>query len=133
MWTLKRTNYLPDCTLGGLYDNKGIPRMFTLEEPWKDNQHKVSCIPEGIYACKPHEGTKWHRVWEITGVPDRSAILIHSGNTTDDIEGCIIVGRQIGELNNKTAVLQSADALNELRRLIGAGNEFQLTITKETI
>jgi hypothetical protein len=104
--------------------------MLTLEEPWKDNQKGISCIPEGVYRCTPHNGAKIQRTWEVTGVPGRGAILIHSGNTTDDIEGCILVGRRLGMLNNKQAVLQSTDALNELRGAIGVNNEFTLTIKR---
>jgi hypothetical protein len=49
----------------------------------------------------------------------RSAILIHSGNTTDQIEGCVLVGMRHGYLNDMPAVLDSRTALTQLRGMLG--------------
>jgi hypothetical protein len=27
--------------------------LYTLEEPWKENQRNISCIPTGVYRCTP--------------------------------------------------------------------------------
>lgn len=120
--------YHPDVTLGKMYvDGKFL--CYTLEEPWKDNKRQISCIPEGVYKCVPHDGMKFQNVWEVTNVPNRKAILLHSGNTTDDIEGCILLGMQRGTLKGKPAVLRSKEALLKLRSLY-LNKEFQLTIIK---
>lgn len=127
---LQRVAYRPDCTLGVLLDDQEDLMYCTLEEPWLDNKQGISCIPEGEYICKPHTGTKFKDVWEITNIPGRSAILIHSGNSTDDIEGCILVGRFFGSLKGKTAVLSSKIALDGLRASIGIKSSFKLVIRK---
>lgn len=126
---LQRVSYRKDCTLGVLYDQEQDLFCCILEEPDLDNQKGISCIPEGEYICKPHSG-KIKDVWEITNVPNRTAILIHSGNTTDDIEGCMLTGRFFGKLKGKTAVLSSKVALEGLRAYIGLKNEFKLIIER---
>ncbi len=126
--TIIRHAYLPDVTLGVMVNtDTGHFVCCTLEEPWKENKRQISCIPEGKYVCQPHSGFKFENVWEITNVPSRSAVLIHSGNTTDDIEGCILVGMEHGILNNKEAVLRSKEALLKLRKE-NLGKKFNLTI-----
>jgi hypothetical protein len=130
---LQRIYQGDDCTLGVLHDNMKRRICFTLEEPWKDNKKGISCVPTGIYKCVPHNGTKFKDVWRLESVPDRSAILIHQGNTTDDIEGCILVGQYWGRLKGKRAVMDSVGALNSLKSFVGRGGnkilkEFELEI-----
>lgn len=120
--TLIRTYNGSDCTMGELKDAQGNHLAYTLEEPWKDNKNQISCIPVGEYICVHWNGNKFKDVWNVTKVPNRIAILIHSGNTTDDIEGCILVGRVKGELKGKKAVLQSKPALLDLKEFIGRDN-----------
>ncbi len=114
MLTLKRIAQGEQGTFGVLIDGQ-TPLCVTLEDPWKDNQKSISCIPEGIYEVSPHNGRKYKNVWILNDVEDRSAILIHAGNTTDDTRGCILVGQRYGELDGKTAILGSRMALNALR------------------
>jgi len=102
--------------------------IYTLEEPWQSNKRRISCIPADVYLCTPHgweQGSTKHfkRVWEVRGVPDRTAILIHGGNTLADTEGCILVG-----LDPKIfRVERSQAALTQLRNAIGE-NPFALTV-----
>lgn len=93
--------------------------IYTLELPWKENKSDVSCIPEGRYLCKPYSSEKYKDVYEITGVKDRSKILLHQGNTVDDIKGCIICGNTAGYLNGKEAVLNSENTLDYIKSVIG--------------
>lgn len=127
--TLYRAYMGKDATLGMLgskdYD---LPPLYTLEEPWRDNERKVSCIPSGVYVCKPHSGTRFKNVWRLQNVPNRDAILIHTGNTTDDIEGCILVGCDHGTLKGKKAVLRSGEAIGILKAKIGINESFILEI-----
>lgn len=100
------------------------PVIWTLEDSWKGNQRSISCIPLGTYSAKPHNwenatGRKFQSVWEILNVPDRSAILIHGGNTKQDTQGCVLVGLATGTLGNSPAILHSNDALKILRDTIG--------------
>jgi hypothetical protein len=128
-----REHYGPDVTTGKLVIEGHKHRtIYTLEEPWKDNKPGVSCIPCGTYQCIPHgwePDTKLRqkRCWEITKVPDRSAILIHAANTTLSIEGCVAVGLSTGKMGNLPAVFSSRDAMELLRGIIGQ-KPFTLTV-----
>lgn len=124
---LRRSEYKDDVTLGELLqDNKHL--CYTLEEPWKDNKRGISCIPTGNYICRPHDGSKFKDVWQICNVKDRTAILIHTGNTTADIEGCVLVGLVKGRDPKKPSVLQSKAALKLLKDFIGRDKNGKLNI-----
>ena len=49
----------------------------TIELPWKNNQKRISCIPEGIYKIRKRFSLKfkWHN--EIMNVKNRDYILFH--------------------------------------------------------
>jgi hypothetical protein len=71
----------------------GEVSVMTLELPWLDNQPNVSCIPEGTYRTVLAFSNRYGKIMpRILGVPDRSGILIHPGNTPHDTNGCILVG-----------------------------------------
>lgn len=126
--TLIRHMHKDNVTLGNMFDAvTGYHICNTLEEPWKGNAKKISCIPEGQYTCVPYNSPKFNNVWEITKIPGRDKVLIHAGNTTDDIEGCILVGMEHGNLKGKDAVLRSKEALLKLRSH-NAGKSFKLNI-----
>jgi hypothetical protein len=151
--TLVRHAYLRDCTLGRLY--AGDLTLCTLEEPWipdpdgpggqrKEPGKRESCVPDGEYRLIPHRRPTGAEVWALvnpalgvyyrgTDIPagqrwGRSFILIHTGNTTDDIEGCILVGLRHGRLDGKDAVLESRAALERLRGVLGTRETHRLTI-----
>lgn len=111
--TLQRGKGTEHGTHGVLTGPNGF-LCFTLEEPWKDNEPRVSCIPEGSYQCRRHNGAKFSNVWEITNVPGRSAILIHAGNTLADTSGCVLVGMGF----DAGGLTQSRAALVKLRGML---------------
>jgi len=118
-----------DCTLGMLGSNDyDLPPLYTLEEPWKNNERKISCVPKGVYKCVPHQGTRFKNVWRLENVPNRDAILIHMGNSVTDIEGCILVGMEHGLLRGKKAVLRSGEAIGIMKQRIGVRETFMLEI-----
>lgn len=101
-----------------------------LERPWRNNQRNQSCIPTGVYEAvflAQTDSGKFRNVYELQAVPDRSDILIHSGNVVDDTRGCLLIGLSRGHQDGKPAVLESRAALAELARLTGNEN-FVLTI-----
>ena len=85
---LSRT-YFPEGTNGKLEcDGKLICN--TIELPWKMNETKVSCVPEGKYFIRKRysQKFKWHL--EIVGVENRSLILFHpANNALLELNGCI--------------------------------------------
>ncbi len=126
---IRRYQKSPNGTLGTFWiDDRFL--SYTLEDPDNNNEKNNSCIPEGAYQCIPHNGPHWKNVWEITNVPDRDAILIHAGNTIEDVKGCIAVGRKIGILNGLPAVLESRLALEDLQERLP--KSFELSIIDAT-
>lgn len=91
------------------------PLVVTCEDSWNDNKTSISCIPTGAYECSKFSGTKFHDVWEVKNVPNRTTILIHAGNTINDTHGCILVGRAFSKIGNLSSVMQSQEALAVLR------------------
>ena len=81
--------YFPHGTNGELsYEGKRI--CFTIELPWLNNKHQVSCIPEGKYELlkRYSEHFGWHFL--LKDVAQRSLILIHSANDAGkELKGCI--------------------------------------------
>ena len=127
--TLKRVSSSPFVTFGVLLDAiSGIPLMVTLEKPWLNNEDYVSCVPCGTYICKPYNSDRHKDVYQITNVPGRTKVLFHIGNHVDDTEGCVLPGIKYGSLGGLPAVLESRDAMNYLRKIVGK-NKFILEIT----
>jgi hypothetical protein len=74
----------------GILSLEGAAICSTIELPWKNNQSRISCIPEGRYPIikrySPH--FKWHL--EVKDVPGRQLILIHPANDAiTELKGCI--------------------------------------------
>lgn len=66
------------------------PVSYTIELPWKNNERRKSCIPEGRYLLKKFQSKKHGLVLEVCDVPNRSAILIHKANDAQkQLLGCI--------------------------------------------
>jgi len=94
--TIYRQYSSDQCTSGYLAVN-GTIQAYTLERPWAGNAPLISSIPPGTYGgILRYDHTDQWRI-ELTGVPGRTNVQIHTGNTPDDTEGCIIVGKQLGD------------------------------------
>ncbi len=118
---LKRQEHLPGVTLGTLkVEWTEHAPILTLENP-KRTVDKDNRIPEGTYNCKPYSGTKYKDVYIVENVPNRSAILIHWGNTEKDTEGCILIGNKKGNVNsdNIPDILESKMCYLRFRSLVG--------------
>jgi len=85
---LTRT-YFPDGTNGKL-ECEGKLICKTIELPWKNNETKVSCIPEGKYFIKKQYSQKFQWHLEVLDVKNRSLILFHpANNALLELNGCI--------------------------------------------
>lgn len=113
----------------------------TAELPWRDNERKVSCIPDGTYKVALVNSPRFGRVYGLADVPGRSHILIHAGNFAgnvergwvSDVEGCILLGTTRGLLKNvkgnaQQAVTSSKPALADFMHRM-AGAPFDLTVS----
>lgn len=129
--TLSRLTDTGTATLGRLtWPGQPAP-IFTLEEPWRNNAPRISCIPNGRYKCVPwgwgkNSTVKFKRTWLLENVPGRTAILIHAGNTTADTMGCILVGSTVAK-GEQARLIDSGHALDLLRSSIGR-QDFWLTV-----
>lgn len=135
---LERFAYTPFGTFGRII--YGDFRAFTVERPWVNNTPRESCIPDGIYDMQWYNSPKFGQTWALLGetvslFPEsgkrRAAILIHAGNTMDDLLGCIALGATLGNVNGKWAVLNSGVTT---RAFLAAtkGKQLQLHITPVT-
>tara|TARA_A100000172_G_scaffold76366_1_gene59822 strand:+ start:425 stop:835 length:411 start_codon:yes stop_codon:yes gene_type:complete len=90
-----RDTFTKKSTIGELFLN-GERMSDTLELPWKDNQKRVSCIPEGEYKVRlrtaKESGSRDYLHLLVQDVPNRDYILFHRGNSAKDTRGCILVG-----------------------------------------
>ncbi len=137
--TLKRIASLNTATFGVLLAD-GVPFCLSVEPPWRDNAPRVSCIPDGRYTAQrcrtlAHYGFKdsprFGDTFEVTGVPGRSLILFHKGNTAADTLGCIVLGEQFELLNGQPAVLASGQAFAEFKLKTASLDTFDLLITAD--
>ena len=124
---LKRVAADANGTYGVLIDGNQ-PFAVTLERPWADNQRSVSCIPSGTYTCSRKLSPRFGNTFEITGVPGRSHILFHAGNTAADTEGCVLVAEEFAQLNGRVAVGNSRAGFKELLTKLAGHNSFILQI-----
>lgn len=107
-------------------DGAAQPLCVTLENAWRDNEPRVSCIPEGEYSLHLiHESPKYGVVPKVLEVPGRSHILFHPGNLARHTLGCILPGTGFGVLEGQNAVLSSraafASAVDLLRQAFPGG------------
>lgn len=120
---LTRTNQDNVQTLGTLelYNTKEkIFECLTLELPWKENQRRISRIPDGHYQVIKHISPNFGKSLWIQDVPDRSEILIHVGNYHTDILGCILVGEKHVDIDGDghLDVTNSRTTINKLYELV---------------
>lgn len=121
--------YQPKQTIGEFYI-EGVVFCKTLELQWLDNARSKSCIPEGTYKVVKrlaHEKRKYNH-FHITNVSGRSYILIHTGNYSSQILGCVLVGDKHIDIN-KDGLLDVANSTATLQKLYDKmPAEFELVI-----
>lgn len=100
----------------GILSVDDVPQCVTLEEQWLNNQKQISCIPAGKYNCIKYSGTKYKDVWLVENVPNRSAILMHWGNTNDNTAGCILFGEYFADFGSKRGIANSVKTYDMLRK-----------------
>jgi hypothetical protein len=122
---------LPTETLGSWYVN-GKLICKTMELPWKNNEHNVSCIPEGIYDCVKEATSNNHDYphFRILNVPDRDGILVHKISFVSGLKGCVGVG-EFKDLNGDQVpdIINSGINLQKLYDMLP--NKFKLIIRKK--
>lgn len=112
----------------GVLRNGEVPFALTLELPWLDNEPRHSCIPTGQYICRRVRSPKFGNTFEVTNVPNRSAILFHKGNTTEDTEGCILVAEEFSGTFEHPMIVSSERGFGELLALLNDQPAFRLIV-----
>ena len=110
------------CTMGKLYAEDGKLICSTFELPDRKNAINISCIPDGEYMLKMIVSPKYGPCYKVHDVANRTNILIHTGNTTDDTRGCIMPCSSYGILNGKIAGLSSRVAYIRLLAVLEGEN-----------
>lgn len=127
LFRIVRIAYLDKSTFGVFLDNK-TPFCLTLERPWLENKKNISCIPEGYYICHRVASPKFGDTFEVINVPERSHVLFHKGNISEDTHGCIILGEQYEPLSGENAVIASGKAFKEFKEKLKGLDQFILAI-----
>ncbi len=108
----------------------------TLELPDKQNANNVSRILAGKYTCKYTQSAslkdkygKPLKCYEITHVPSRAGVRIHSANYFSQLRGCIALGAAHKDINadGNLDVLHSGKTIDEFETLMNY-EDFELEI-----
>ena len=102
--------------------------------PEGEKVYGKTAIPEGTYEVKLTHSPRFKKILpEILNVPNFSGIRIHTGNSSKDTEGCIIVGTWDGE--KEDWVGSSKIAFDELMTLLeeATNNKEKVTITVKSL
>lgn len=140
-------------TIGKLYIND-VPFCETLEDTDRGlkstmplgqikaiKKAAITAIPTGTYKVRMNivstkfSKSTWYinnchgsKVPRLENVPGYAGILIHTGNTAEDTEGCILVGQNKAKgkvLNSKETFLQ---LYNKMYAAYSKGEEITITI-----
>lgn len=126
---LQRKTLLAHATPGVLFSPEGDHVCWTLEDKMREvagepvESWKVAgetAIPVGTYQVVINRSARFKKDLPLLlGVPGFSGIRIHSGNTHEDTEGCILVGRRLAYdtvLESRFAMLGVMTLLEDLLR-----------------
>ncbi len=110
------------------WDTDPAPFALSLEDPWKDNERNVSCIPDGTYGCRMFDSPTHGMTFQVMDVPNRTYILFHRGNTHINTQGCILIGERFHFLNSIPSIASSRVGFDEFWARVKDVDEFDLTI-----
>lgn len=119
LWRIRRSSHGTE----GILFTSGFS-CATIELPWNNNIPHYSCIPSGEYICMKRYSPSFRKyTYWLQDVPNRSWILIHSGNFAGDarkglktdVYGCILLGKKHAYLANQRAVVNSRIIVTEFQ------------------
>lgn len=135
--TLQRFKFAADWTLGRLLINGKLDGYTVEDEIRNVKVHGETAIPFGTYPLRHRQSPKFsskflwspsakklieakdkarfpaikdfrsHDLIWLEPVPGFNYVLIHWGNTDNDTEGCLIVGKALGVVKGQEGVVQS--------------------------
>jgi len=124
-------------------DMDGVPLCFTMEDcdrgltsEMTEGQikaakvHGKTAIPSGVYNLTLTPSLRFNRTLPlITPVKGFDGIRIHAGNTPNDTEGCILLGRSIALDGGVCSLLRSRLAVEGFIQRIDWNQTITLNIT----
>ena len=139
--TLDRKYKLPTYTIGKLYidgeyfcdtledKDRGLTDDMTVSEISKVKIKKETAIPTGTYKVTITYSNRFKKNMPlINDVKGFEGIRIHSGNTNQDTEGCLLVGMNL----ERGKVLKSQETFRKLYKMLSGaklrGEYIQITI-----
>ena len=136
--TVKRKEFTEQSTIGEMFVN-GVFLCYTLEDKdrgLKDSDeievialkkvHSKTAIPYGTYQCAFSMSNRFQRVLpEVYGVKGFKGIRIHSGNSSADSEGCIL----LGNTKCKDFIGESRLAMSNFFLKVAPAKKFVLQVT----
>lgn len=137
--TLKRIAFQNNYTIGKLLINgdyfcdvledkvRGLSSDMTAEQIAKIKVHSQTAIPIGTYKITLTYSNRFKKILPLLNdVPGFEGIRIHSGNTSADTEGCLLVGQN----KVKGQVINSRDTFNKLMSKIQDAKSIIITIVE---
>ncbi len=119
--------------INGALSFNGTEICKTIELPWRGNQRRISCIPEGTYRLRKRFSSKFKWHLEVMNVKNRDLILFHPANDAlKELNGCIA---PVTKLTGEGKGIQSRIAFERLKEIIfpylEKGFMIELTIKKD--
>jgi hypothetical protein len=135
---LVREDFTDKATEGKLFVN-GQFECYTLEDQdrfLESDGLKIAgdtCIPRGVYEVKITMSNRFQKdLLEVLSVPMFTGIRIHTGNSSVDTEGCIIVG-SVNTQDDDDWVGGSRIAYNQLHSKVAKALENGEEVTIEIV
>lgn len=139
---LNRFQFSPKSCIGAL--NFGDFKCYTLEDTDRELKQtdpvdlikilKVpsqTCIPYGEYEVITNFSKRFKKIMPLLlEVPGFSGVRIHSGNTAEDTEGCLLLGETYTEDNVWNSRQMFLEFMNLLQKRLELGKVF-ISITKQ--
>lgn len=117
----------PQYTIGRMYAD-GVYLCDTLEDTVRPDGQKIAgqtAIPAGTYPVRITYSPRFKKMLPmLDNVPNFTGVRIHTGNTAEDTEGCILVGYN----RVKGRVCDSRAAFRRLFALLEKQPQIEITI-----
>lgn len=110
---VERFIHHPDSVISRVYIRNNF-FCYAIEDAERTTKIKgETCIPAGTYDLGTRFSPRFsprlgHDMIWVKDVPGYEFILIHTGNTISDTEGCLILGKTIGTLKGEDGVVRDA-------------------------
>lgn len=115
---LLRRGFWQQATMGELFLPSG--KVFTQEQPWRDNDRETSCIPVGRYELATLRSDMLGTVIHVRGVRKRNGVIIHDDTTKHGTDGAILVGTYYLMGGMEAQMHEKADAFTAVVAAVSA-------------